>query len=163
MSTIFEIGVPVFTAPNLDNVIFYYSNIEMIQEKTQKMFQSPISASGHRTFKVQGTAANHARHLTFNIRVELHKFDSEPLAAPYNSAKAFASYLLSHEDENGTFYPFYNGANLLPVKNNAGTVVTCRLVDVQFDFKVTQGALLDVCDVTIMTNDFCDIRKLVKV
>jgi hypothetical protein len=163
MSSVFESGVPKFIGSDTNAVTIYYSTLEMIEEKTQKMFQSPVSASGHRTFKYQGAVEDHARHMTFNVHVELHKFDSNPgIVSPYLSAKEFATCLLDYEDDDVTFYPFYNDSNQLAVKNNAGTVVKCHLVQIKFGFKVQAGALLDVCDLVFMTNDFCDLRKLVK-
>jgi hypothetical protein len=165
MSTVFETGVPMFTgiAPaDTTERLLSYSTIEFQSEKVQKMFQSPVSSTGHRTWKIQGTAANHARHLTFNVHVELHKFDSNPLTSPFDSAKAAAALLLTYEDTDVYFYPFFNVLNYLGVKNSAGVLVPCHLVEIQFGWKVLAGALLDVCDLTFMTNDFCDISKLVK-
>lgn len=162
MSAIFESGPPLFVATDTTPVILHYSTIEIIADKTQKMFQSPVSESGHRTWKLQGTAADHARHLTFNVHCEIHLFDSKPLTSPYDTAKSVAALLLQYEDDDVEFYPFYNVSNPLAVKNNAGTTVRCHFVDVKFGFKVTAGALLDVVDMVFMTNDFCDLNKLVK-
>lgn len=163
MSTVFETGVPKFVGTDTNGVTLYYSTIEIVPEKTQKMFQSPVSNSGHRTWKIQGTAADKGRHITFNVHMELHKFDSNPLSSPYNTAKSVAALLLNYEDDDVTFYPFYNAGNELAVKNNAGTIVKCHFVDIRFGFKILPGALLDVCELTFMTNDFCDLAKLVKI
>jgi hypothetical protein len=167
MSTVFETGTPKFIGSDTNGVSLYYSILTFTEEKTQKMFQSPVSETGHRTFKNQGTVADHARHMTFNVHIELHKFDTirddSPFdAPPYDSAKAFANLLLTYEDDDVTFYPFYNSGNELAVKNNADSIVKCHLVSITFNFKDNAGALGDVCDLVFMTNDFCDIRKLIK-
>ena len=162
MSAVFESGVPKFIGTDTNSVTLHYSVIELNPDKSIRMFQSPVSESGKRTWKVKGLAANHGRHMTFNVRVELHKFDSTPLTAPYNTSKSVAALLLGYEDDDVTFYPFYNSGNELAVKNNAGTVVKCHFVDIKFGFHVQAGALLDYRDLVFMTNDFMDIRKIVK-
>lgn len=165
MSTVFESGTPKFIGSDSNGVSLYYSTLTIEEEKTQKMFQSPVSVTGHRTFKNQGTVEDHARHMTFRVHIEIHKFDDGALSGlgtEYATAKAFANYLLGYEDDDVTFYPFYNASNELAVKNNAGTIVKCHLVSITFKFKVNEGAIGDVCDLVFMTNDFCDIRKLIK-
>lgn len=162
MSTVFESGVPKFTGSDSNSVTLYYSTIELVPEKSVKMFQSPVSESGTRTWKVKGAAGNHGRHMTFNVRMHLHKFDSTPLTSPYNTARSVAALLLGYEDDDVTFYPFFNQSNQLPVKNANGDVVKCHFVDIKFGFLVQNGALLDICDMVFMTNEFIDISKIVK-
>ena len=160
MSGVFETGVPLFTGsgdPDTLEVYLYHSIIDpSFSEKTMKMFESPVSADGDRTFKNKG------RHATFTVTVNLHKFDSSPGTGIYASSKAYAANLLRYENKNVYFYPFYNISNPLGVKDSGGTLVPCHLTDIKFGFLERAGSLHDVCTITFVTTKFYDLSKLVK-
>lgn len=161
MSNVFESGVPKFVGtgtPNSNGVTLYYSVLDAnFSEKVMKMFESPVSTAGTRTWKYKG------RHATFNVTVHLHKFDSKPLSSPYNSAKSVAALLLTYDNQDIQFYPFYNSLNELGIKNLAGTLITCHIENISFDFLEKVGSRFDICTITFRTNAFYDLSRLIKI
>lgn len=166
MSKVFGLGVPKFVgtgSPDSGTLILYYSNLDpQWSDKRQKMFESPVSESGHRTWKVKG------KHASFTVMVHLHKYDVTPPAAgaEYQTSKAFVKKLLTYEDKDVTFYPFKDAATLndgagLPLKDASSNTITCHIADLQFDFLEKAGSRFDVCTITFVTNDFYDINKSV--
>ena len=162
MSTVFEIGPATFTGngtPDSDTVIIYYGILEpSFSEEVLKMFESPISEAGTRTWKYKG------RHATFEVLVHLHKYDlaTKPsISAWHQSAKAMAKKLISYYNQDVTFYPFYDSGNALPIKDSADAVVYCRLMHIDFNFLKKPGNAYDICTLTFKTNKFYDINKII--
>lgn len=166
MSSLFGIGVSKFTGtgtPDSLTQILYYSTLDPVfSEKVLKMFESVVSSSGKRTWKVKG------RYATFNVFVHLHKYDTNPLGiGGLPSSKTFYSTLLTYENNDVVFYPFKDGVADgdglgKAIKNSASANVNCRLVDIQNDFLIKPGSRLDVCTLVFKTNEFYDISKLVQ-
>lgn len=163
MSTIFENGVVAFTGngtPDSDEVLIYYSILEpSFSEKAMKMFDSPISTTGTRTWKHKGI------HATFEVLVHLHKYDNTPkpsVSAWHQTAKAMAKKLLTYQDKDVTFYPFFNESNKLPLKDSSNNVVYCHLVNIDFNFLKKPSNVYDICTLTFKTNKFYDINKIIK-
>ena len=161
MSNVFETGLPRFVGtgtPDSNGVILYYSILDAsFSEKVMKMFESPVATAGTRTWKYKG------RHATFSVTVHLHKYDSNPPSTGiYASAKAFVAALLTYEDQDVNFYPFYDAGAEKPIKDTAGALVTCHIVDIKFDFLERVGSLFDICTITFQTNKFYDLTKLIK-
>lgn len=160
MSTVFGISVPKFVGtgdPDTATVFLHCSILDpQFSDKRQKMFESPVSASGHRTWKVKG------KHATFQVFIHLSKYDVTGIS----TAKEFVANLLRYEDKDVHFYPFKDAVSEnddlgLPLKDAANNLITCHIADIQFDFLEKRGAMYDVCTITFMTNDFYDIKKSV--
>jgi len=152
MSSVFGTGVPVFTGsgtPDSTTITLFYSTLQpSFSEKVMKMFESPVSADGVRTFKNKG------RHATFTVIVNLYKYDLTPKASAdawTQSAKAMAAKLLTYENQNMTFYPFAS----------PGYSLQCHLVDINFSFLENVGSVHDVCALTFKTTQFYDLSSLV--
>ena len=160
MSSVFPNGVPRFLKwGTSDGLILYHSIMTAnFSEKVFKMFESPVSATGHRTWKFKGT------HASFNIHIKLYKFDAEyggSGSGDYASAKIFFDKLLSFDGEEISFYPFMDDSGTeSPLRDDAGATVSCQLVQIVWRPEIEAGSLLDTCDVTIQTNDFYNLSKL---
>lgn len=156
MSGVFPNGVSSFleSGGSTRKVLYYSTLVEWTPERSQKMFESPVSTTGLRTWKYKGEYA------TFKIKMLLHKFDSDPLTAPYNTAKSVANLLLDYENTDVSFYPFgeLSGSPITAVSTS--NHVPCRML-LDFDFEIKEGALLDVCYLTFITNQFYDKGKLI--
>ena len=129
MSGIFVAGVARFVGtgtPDSNTVILYNSVLEPnFSEKSMIMFESPVSEAGTRTWK------NRGRHATFDVFVNLHKYDTAaPGSGIYATAKAFASALLTYENQDVVFYPFYSTVNLSrPITNERATIISASEAD----------------------------------
>lgn len=166
MSSIFGIGVPKFTgtgSPDSTTRILYYSILDpKFSEKIYKVFDSPVSASGKRTIKTRG------RYATFYVTVKLYLYDSNPhRIESLPNAKTFANTLLSYEDKDVVFYPFKDGSadgdgNGKPIKNASAESVTCRLLDLDFDFVDKVGGSFDVVTLTFITNEFWSLGSIIQ-
>ena len=138
MSDILGTGEPKLIgtgSPDSTTRILYYSILDpQFSEKVFKIFESPVSASGKRTYKTRG------RYATFSVDVLLCRYVDNSLAiGSLPTAKQMASTLLSYEDKDVVFYPFKDGATYgdgfgKPIKNAANVNVNCRLIDVNFSF-----------------------------
>ena len=166
MSSIFGIGVPKFTgtgSPDSTTRILYYSILDpKFSEKIYKIFDSPVSVSGKRTYKTRG------RYATFYVTVNLYLYDSNPHGiSSLPNAKTFANTLLSYEDKDVIFYPFKDGSTLgdgagKTLKNASAETVNCRLVDLDFDFIEKRGGMFDVVTLTFMTNEFWNLASIIQ-
>lgn len=162
MSNIFGTGKPSFKGtgtPDSNDVILYHATIitSDFSEKVMKMFDSPVAGSGQRTWKHKG------RHATFQVLVHLHKYDTEPPSTGiYATAKAFAQALLTYENQDVQFCPFYTsgGANIY-LKNSFNTVISLHVVSIEFDFLKKISSQYDIATITFKTNEFYDLSKLV--
>ncbi len=159
-STVFPPGVPSFLPQNSQTRIYLYNSKFLtfkLNEKVAKMFESPISDVGKRTWKTKGSYA------TFEILVHLFKFDQNPLSSPYNTAKSVASLYLQHEDTDVSFYPFSGSTGEgLPLRKVASNdPVLCHIANIDFDFLERAGNMFDVCKITFITNEFYDLSKLI--
>lgn len=162
MSSVFGVSVPKFVGtgdPDSNTVILYWSILDpKFSDKRQKMFESPVSQSGHRTWKVRG------KHASFDVMIHLSKWDIPGVS----DAKGFVSNLLRYEDKDVYFYPFKDAAVIgdglgLPLKDASDNLITCHIADIQFDFLEKRTAEFDVCTITFVTNDFYDLKKSVLV
>lgn len=160
MSLVFGTNVPKFVGtgdPDSATVTLYYSILEPSwSEKSQKMFESPVSSTGHRTWKYKG------RHASFKVFVHIMKHQ----LFGGSVAKTWVSNLLRYDGKDVIFYPFKDAAvagdgNGLPLKNSSDATITCRIANIEFDFLQKAGSLYDVCTITFITNDFYDITKSV--
>lgn len=158
-SSVFPSGVPSFLPQNSQTrIMLYYSVLDAsFSEKVAKMFQSPISEVGKRTWKTKG------KYASFKVMVHLHKFDSAPLASPYDSAKSIANLLLSYEDQDVSFYPFSGqlGSGLPLRKVASDNPALCHIANIDFDFLDKAGNTFDVCTITFIVNEFYDLKKLI--
>jgi len=160
MSSVFPTGVPRFLDWGTSNGLILYHSIltANFSEKVYKMFESPVSATGHRTWKFKG------KHASFNVKILLYKFDAVhggTGSGDYASAKIFFDKLLSYEDHEISFYPFMDGSSTeSPLRDDAGSTVSCQLENIIWSPTILEGSLLDTCDVTIRTNDYYNLSKL---
>lgn len=158
VDSVFGKGCPQFIV-GATTVSLYYSVLDAKwSEKEQKLFASPISASGDRTYKVRG------KYATFQVGIHLHKYDTNPAGyVGLSSAYDTAQLLLSLEDQDGTFYPFTTGwtpYGAQPIKDSSDNIVPCRLFDIQPDFLEKAGGKFDYWTLTFLTNKFYDMSKL---
>lgn len=155
MSDIFGTNISKFIGtgtPDSNTVTLNYSIVDpKFSEKVFKVFESPVSSSGQRTYKNKG------RYATFYVVVYLFNYDINPRNyANLPSAKTMANTLLTYENQDVRFYPFNN-----EIKNSANANVHCRLIDLEFDFMEKIGSKHDIVTLTFMTNEFYDLSKLI--
>lgn len=170
--SIFGTGVPKFIgtgSPDSATRILHYSNLDpKFSDKRSNIFESPVSSSGKRTYKVKGAPENNGRYGEFFVEVFLNRYDENSLGiASLPTAKAFANTLFSYEDKDVIFYPFKDGAADgdglgKPIKNNANEDVYCHLFDIQWSFLEDISNSYDVMILRFMTNEFYKLSKLIQ-
>lgn len=160
MSDIFVTGPPKMIGtgdPDSNGTTFFHSIITPTWNDTiQKVFTSPISAA--RTVKTKGI------HASFDIVVFAYKYTLNPPypADEYQTAKAFATWLLKYIDKDVQFYPFYDVSDAKILKDSSSNIITCHVMSIDFDWLKKPSNEYDIIRVTLQTNSPYDISKIIK-
>ncbi|MBI1939186.1 MAG: hypothetical protein HYS25_13840 [Ignavibacteriales bacterium] len=156
MSTVFESGVPKILGigdPDILEVNFYYSTFSEIEwsDKRFKMNES-IKTAKRTWYHKEG------RHSTFNILINLFKYDTNPAGiVGIQNAKSTLINLFRYEHKDVKFCPF----GTTPLKNVNSMDITVHVQNIEPAFLEEGTCLYDQCIVTLVTNELYDLSRLI--